>query len=130
MIVHVHEVNLLKYKVQWSPTSLIIPSLPPSPLPTPLSPSLPRYLDNNDLSGSIPTQLGQLVDMTKCFYLHENELSSSIPTQLGQLINMEQFFLLKENNLCSEVPTEVQALSSGVTHWGVTTGNSIGTVRK
>ena len=69
--------------------------------------------------------------MTNTFYLRDNELSSSIPTQLGQLINMKQWFYLSENNLCSEVPTEVQALSSGVTsNWAVTTGNSIGTVRK
>ena len=68
--------------------------------------------------------------MTFYFGLYENELSSSIPTQLGQLINMWQYFYLAFNNLCSEVPTEVQALSSGVTlYWGVTTGNSIGTVR-
>ena len=68
--------------------------------------------------------------MANGFELNENELSSSVPTQLGQLINMEQWFYLKENNLCSEVPTEVQALSSGVTsYWAVTTGNSIGTVR-
>ena len=68
--------------------------------------------------------------MTRYFYLSYNELSSSIPTQLGQLINMETNFRLKENNLCSEVPTEVQALSSSVPSWQVTTGNSIGTVRK
>ena len=74
--------------------------------------------------------------MTAAFYLWDNELSSSIPTQLGQLINMEFNFWLKENNLCSEVPTEVQALSIsgssyyGEPYWDVTTGNSIGTVRK
>ena len=35
---------------------------------------------------------------------------------------------LYSNKICSDVPTEVQVLSSRVTNYRVTTGNSIGTV--
>ena len=36
--------------------------------------------------------------------------------------------MLYSNKFCSDVPTQVQALSSGVANWYVTTGNSFGTV--
>ena len=81
----------------------------------------------NSFSSTIPTQLGQLVKMSTFFYLNDNSLSSTVPTQLGRLEKMKYGFWLKSNKLCSDVPTEVQALSSGVTDWFVTTSNSLGT---
>ena len=67
--------------------------------------------------------------MNNRFGAQENELDSSIPTQLGQLNQMTSSFRLYSNQLCSDVPTEVHALSNSVTsNWDVTTGNDIGTV--
>ena len=52
-----------------------------------------------------------------------------MPTQLGRLERMADFFWLASNKLCSDMPTELQALTSNMYYWGITTGNSIGTVR-
>ena len=41
---------------------------------------------------------------------------------------MTEGFHLYSNKLCSAVPTQVQALSSGISDYYVTTGNSFGTV--
>ena len=45
----------------------------------------------------------------------------------GPLSSPPQYFY--SNKFCgSDVPTQVQALSSGVSYWQVTTGNSFGTI--
>lgn len=57
--------------------------------------------------------------------MSNNDLSSSIPTQLGKLPFSS--LVLGENELCSDVPTQVQALSSSAAYWAVTSGNLLGT---
>ena len=59
--------------------------------------------------------------------MSNNDLSSSIPTQLGQLPLDAGYLQLGENELCSDVPTQVQALSSSALYWAVTSGNLLGT---
>ena len=86
------------------------------------------FLCSSKLGGTVPTELGRMSEMSSRFALDANSLSSSIPTQLGQLTEMTHVYHLYSNQLCSDVPTEVQALSSGITGWQVTTGNDIGTV--
>ena len=57
-----------------------------------------------------------------------NLLTGPLPTELGQLVQMTSLFRFYSNQLCDDVPTQVQALSSQVTsNWAVTTGNSFGT---
>jgi Leucine-rich repeat (LRR) protein len=41
----------------------------------------------NDLTGTIPTELGNLSNLTT-LYLYDNELTGSIPTELGNLSNL------------------------------------------
>ena len=55
-------------------------------------------------------------------------LQSSLQAQLGRLTGMTANFRVQQNDFCSDVPTEVQALSSNLSNWGITTGNSFGTV--
>ena len=86
-------------------------------------------LEENSISGTIPTQLGQLSGPENVFGLQENLLTSTIPTQLGLMYELEEKFYLESNQLCADIPPEVLALSSHLTHWKVTTGNDIGTVR-
>ena len=43
------------------------------------------FMYQSKLGGTIPSELGRMSVMTDGFYLHFNQLSSSIPTQLGQL---------------------------------------------
>ena len=81
----------------------------------------------NSLSSRLPTQLGQLTDLSKYLSCYSNELSSSLPSELGQLQALDSGFSFTYNSFCGDVPTQVRALSSGVSAWVVTTGNSIGT---
>ena len=56
----------------------------------------------NQLSGDIPVELGNLVDM-EWLYLHQNQLSGDIPVELGNLISMERLFL-GGNQLSGDIP--------------------------
>ena len=66
-------------------------------------------LNNNRLTGQIPTELGNLTVM-QSLYLHENQLSGTIPTELGQLTNLVSLYL-DNNQLTGTIPTELESLS-------------------
>ena len=55
-------------------------------------------LENNQLSGPIPSSLGNLSNL-ETLYLHENQLSGPIPPELGNLSNLGGLSL--ENNQLS-----------------------------
>ena len=61
-------------------------------------------------------------------HCNSNSFTGRTPTELGRLNQVTAGFRLDTNKLCDDVPTEVQALSSGVSYWEVTTGNSFGTI--
>ena len=62
-------------------------------------------------------------------YFYLNSFTGILPTELGNMDQMTSYFRFYSNQLCNDVPTQVQALSSGVTsNWQVTTGNSFGTL--
>ena len=85
----------------------------------------------NDFTGKLPTQLGHLTDMEHTFRVTNNRFSQAIPTQLGRWTKLTNTFDLASNDFCNAVPTEVQALSSNVLqYWHVTTANNIDEVRK
>ena len=50
-------------------------------------------LDRNNLTGSIPTQLGDLSSL-EILRLYQNRLTGSIPPELGNLSNLRHLFLL------------------------------------
>ena len=62
-------------------------------------------LNRNNLSGTIPTELGNLTNLER-LDLEENQLSGTIPTDLGNLTNLEQLWLHK-NQLSGTIPTEL-----------------------
>jgi hypothetical protein len=66
------------------------------------------YLSNNQLSGTIPPQLGNpklpLTDM----YLHGNELTGTIPATLADLRTLQILFI-DENKLTGVIPPELCA---------------------
>ena len=66
------------------------------------------YLDNNQLSGNIPTELGNLVYL-KWLYLHSNQLTSSNLLWLGNLTNL-QMLNLSSNLLTGSIPSELGSL--------------------
>lgn len=67
-------------------------------------------LSRNDLSGRIPPELGNLSSLVGLF-LHVNRLSGSIPSELGQLSSLEHL-LFDSNDLSGRIPRELGRLSS------------------
>ncbi len=67
-------------------------------------------LSENGLGGSIPPEVGQLVNLDT-LDLGSNELSGSIPPELGQLGNLE-YLSLSNNQLSGFVPAELGQLTN------------------
>ncbi|KAK7848970.1 putative leucine-rich repeat receptor-like protein kinase [Quercus suber] len=67
-------------------------------------------LSSNNLTGVIPASFGNLSDLTT-LYLYENQLSSSIPQELGMLSSLSDLEL-SSNNLTGVIPTSFGNLSN------------------
>ena len=67
-------------------------------------------LDDNNLSGPIPAELGQLNQLTTGLSLNGNNLSGPIPAELGQL-SRSTYLGLAHNNLTGPIPPELGQLS-------------------
>jgi len=68
------------------------------------------YLGENQLSGSIPPELGSLSNLMFLF-LYSNQLSGSIPAALGSLSSLQTLYL-GENQLSGSIPPELSNLSN------------------
>jgi len=62
----------------------------------------------NNLSGIIPTQFWELINL-KLAFLQLNQLTGSIPPEIGQLINLE-WLVLNNNQLTGSIPPEIGQL--------------------
>jgi hypothetical protein len=65
-------------------------------------------LSYNQLSGSIPPELGNLANLTE-LGLSSNQLSGSIPTELGNLANL-YYLYLSSNQLSGSIPASLSNL--------------------
>ena len=65
---------------------------------------------DNQLSGPIPSQLGQLTNLAR-LTLSENQLSGPIPPELGQLTNLARL-TLSVNQLSGPIPPELGGLTN------------------
>ena len=63
----------------------------------------------NDLTGSIPAELGNLVQL-ESLHLRENGLTGSIPVELGSLVNLT-WLSLGSNDLTGSIPAELGNLA-------------------
>ena len=68
------------------------------------------WLADNELTGSIPSSLGNLTNL-KWWYLHGNELTGSIPSSLGNLTNLEGLWL-RSNELTGSIPPSLGSLTN------------------
>lgn len=64
---------------------------------------------NYDLSGTIPTELGLLTELTR-LGLNTNQLTGTIPSELGLLSQLRLLFL-SDNRITGTIPTELGLLS-------------------
>ena len=67
-------------------------------------------LPANNLTGSIPSELGALSGLTK-LALHQNHLTGSIPSELGRLASLQNLNL-SENQLDGPIPPELGSLAN------------------
>ena len=68
------------------------------------------FLDDNQLAGEIPAELGSLVKLER-LYLNHNQLTGEIPAELGDLANL-RVLSLTDNQLTGEIPTELGRLTN------------------
>ena len=66
-------------------------------------------LNNNNLNGTIPSEIGNLSDLIG-LYLNHNQLTGNIPSELGNLINLTNL-CLHENQLTGSIPPEIGNLT-------------------
>ena len=67
-------------------------------------------LYGNQLSGSMPSELGNLANL-QWLSLYDNQLSGSIPSELGNLANLDTLSLY-ENQLSESIPSELGNLAN------------------
>ena len=79
------------------------------------------YLDNNDLIGELPPELGNLANLTR-LSLFNNELSGQIPPGLGNLANLKGL-VLNGNQLSGEIPPALGNLAN--LEWLTLGGNQL-----
>ena len=79
------------------------------------------HVSENNLGGSLPTQLATLTALTS-IQLHKNSLSGSLPTQLGSLTALTSM-VLGWNSLSGSLPTQLGALT--VLTWMHLTANGL-----
>jgi len=73
------------------------------------------YLSSNNLTGSIPPEIGNLTNLTK-IQLGYNELTGSIPPEIGNLTNLTQL-TLRNNQLTGEIPSSIGNLTNLWSLW-------------
>ena len=82
-------------------------------------------LGNNNLSGTIPAELGNLTSLQN-LHLYYNQLSGTIPAELGELPNLKYLYLYN-NNLSRTIPAELGNLIS-LTHLSLENNQLSGTI--
>jgi len=66
------------------------------------------WLDSNEITGPIPTQIGQLTELAS-FSATNSSLSGPIPTEMGLLVNMKRCWLYDNKELSGPIPAELAA---------------------
>jgi Leucine-rich repeat (LRR) protein len=72
-------------------------------------------LQTNQITGEIPSEIGNLNNLTRISFW-QNQLTGSIPPELGNLINLT-FLDFDENQLSGSIPTQLGNLSSLTDLW-------------
>ena len=73
------------------------------------------YLDRNQLTGEIPSEIGNLTNLTR-LSLNRNQLTGSIPPEIGNLTNLT-LLSLYDNQLTGEIPESICDLTLDFTDY-------------
>ena len=68
-----------------------------------------RVLSANNLTGTLPTEIGELTDLT-VLDVNTNLLSGTLPTEVGRLTQLHNVYV-NTNSLSGTLPTEVRDLA-------------------
>ena len=66
------------------------------------------FLDDNILSGKIPIEMGNLINLEE-LHMWQNNLSGNIPSEIGMLQKL-QFLALNNNNFYGKIPSKIGKL--------------------
>ena len=81
---------------------------------------------NNELTGSIPSELGNLTNL-RFLYLYQNQLTGSIPSELGNLTNLQHLYL-SLNQLTGSIPSELGNLTNLGSYISIKISNRVNTL--
>ena len=73
------------------------------------------HLSRNNLSGSLPSELGDLADLI-ALWLYDNQLTGTIPPELGDLSHLQTLFL-SGNQLGGGIPPQLGNLADLIDLW-------------
>ena len=82
-------------------------------------------LYRNNLTGTIPPELGNLSQLTH-FFIYNNHISGTIPPELGQLSKLTNFDI-RNNEVSGTIPRELGNLSQ-LTYFDIDTNQISGTI--
>jgi len=68
------------------------------------------YIQKNQLTGSIPSGIGNLTNLVK-FHANANQFTGSIPVQIGNLVNLQTLYL-GVNQFTGGIPAEIGNLTN------------------
>ena len=77
-------------------------------------------LGSNSLTGSIPSQLGDLANLAR-LDLNDNGLTGSIPSELGDFAKLTEL-RLDDNDLTGRLPDDLLSLSLDLFRWNENAG--------
>jgi len=82
-------------------------------------------LRDNRLTGTIPTELGKLTSLTY-LRMFGNRLSGSIPSELAALTHLNTLVVCTNAGLCGDIPANVTIEDGGWCSSGATSGTNLG----
>ena len=85
-------------------------------------------LNDNSITGPVPTFLGNLDKLVKGFQIQSNRLTGAMPTQLAQLTDLTERFLVNRNSLSSTIPVVLGGMTQIVKGFDLSQNKFDGTI--
>ena len=83
----------------------------PIPCPTGMSSLQLLKIQSNQLTGGVPSCLGDMSSTLRGLYIHDNPLGGTIPSELGQLTRLRRLWI-HSSNLTGTIPPELANMAN------------------